>query len=755
MRLTRSTLVQITCILMVEMVYVQGTLEVKSKSTDNIENHRIQFPEEISANGVFDENSNDDQLPILPPIILLDFVNGTSQSFNFTNLNDDKSKRTIDVNLGYGFNQNNLFNGKHNLYFPAGKTGTAVSIEESISPFEPKTVTEIIKPISEQIDANVTHARDKSKPSVLEALPDPLPLQNGREPLPIYPPYPPYGQRTKLQKTSSQDSGQQARRPPGQFTKSHPTNPGLENYNTLFATYASMKPAGYQASPSHLSASGNTNNYARPMTSHYLNNYITDIYSNSGISNGNGGNTITTNSGTNNQNSERQEYNLANYPRYTVENGIKYEHKIVWKYPDGKISETPPMSYVNSYSEYAEQHKVNGANADNSHVSNDYQFNPVIPKQEQNAQGNSYTSYTADAQNNVYSQKPVQFPINQEQSIGDNRKEQSKFISSSSAAVPTRNHYESVNTYNPTNYQGQYGLRQNPKYNSRKPIINHKIQDATYNNHRPTTKYIVSNPDSELSYQAENVQENLFSPNGQINKEVLAKYSPEAQNYLMKVFSSGKTTIKNNHVTEDTGNYANTDYSHLLNYNPSITQYIKNPSSILNAQPTFVQVGNSLVPVIILRVDGAPPIQPKVGSNINLKALLRQYLTQYATSVSKGNENTNYNLGNVMNVNEASLSQSNPVEDLKHLTESLASLRQRGYRDPDFTENYTRSYVQQSQPSYHDNSQATQDYSTNYNRFVKDYQKIHAGQQTRKSQTKVKNVQIIEDPRYPGYKYNN
>jgi hypothetical protein len=755
---------------MAVMVCVQATIETKFLPTDGIENHRKQFAEEENANHVFDENnSNNDQLPILPPIILLDFVNTTNKSFNFTDPNDEKSKRTIDVNLGYGFNQNSIFSGKHNLYFPAGKTGTAVSIEESISPFEPKTVTEIIKPISEQMHTNATHSRIKSQQPTSEALPQPLPLQTGREPLPIYPPYPSFGQRTKLQKTSIHDFGHHVRRPSvQQFTKSQSATPGLENYNTLFAAYASMKPAGYQTSSTGYSATGNNNNnYARPMTSYYLNNYMTDVYSNSGSSSSNPDDATTTSTNSNSQktlidlrntqiaNSDKQEYNVANYPRYTVENGIKYEHKIVWKYPDGKISETPPMSYVNSYSEYADQQKINAANIDNSQSSNDYQFHPVTTKQEQNSQRPSYTSYNDDTQNNVYSQKPVQFPIDQEQSVRDHRKEQNKFIPSSLSPVPNRNQYESINSYNNVNYQGQYGLRQNPKYNTRKPTTHHKTQDGAYNNHRPSSKYVVNNPDSEFTYQTANGQENLFSSNGQINKQVLAKYTPEAQNYLTKVFAAGKTSTKNDHLSDETANYANTDYSNLLNYNPSITQYIKNPSSILNAQPTFVQVGSSLVPVIILRVDGAPPIQPKAGSNINLKALLRQYLTQYATSVSKGTQNSNYNFGGAINDEEISVSQTNPVQDLKHLTESLASLRQHGYRDPDFTENYTRNIVQQSQPNYQENSQATQDYSTNYNRFLKDYQKIHAGQQVKKAQQKVKSVQIIEDPRYTGYKYEN
>jgi hypothetical protein len=38
-------------------------------------------------------------------------------------------------------------------------------------------------------------------------------------------------------------------------------------------------------------------------------------------------------------------------PRYTVENGVRYENKIFWKYPDGRVSDTAPMTYE-TYSEY-------------------------------------------------------------------------------------------------------------------------------------------------------------------------------------------------------------------------------------------------------------------------------------------------------------------------------------------------------------------------------------------------------------------
>lgn len=731
-----------------------------SKDEDMPKNHRKQLEDEIDLNDAFDaEQLKNEQLPILPPIILLDFVNGTDNN-NSTSTSDEKSKRTIDDSLGYGFNQNSIFSGKHNFYFPAGKTGTAVSIEESIS-LAPKTVTEIIKPITEKTDANnpQDEQENKTREPLFEAMPDPLPLENGREPPPLYPPFPMFGQRTKLQKTSSSDFGQYQSRPgTKQFSSSYTTaaTPGSETYNKLITTYTSMKPTGYHTSSSSFSGSANLNGYARPMTSSYLSNYMPDAYSSSTsqklsydlrpMSSASIG-------------SNNQEVNFANYPRYTYENGIKYEHKIVWKYPDGKISETPPMSYTNSYSEYAEQQKINTGSMKGFRPSTPYQQRPANSQQYQRIQGTSYNPPVAATQNNIYSQRPVQFPKDHEQSNPNQSKEPSRFISHSSASS-LGNRVESASAYNIAAYQGQYGMKQSPKPTGYRVATGYNNPySSPYVNSQSVPNYSVNSPVAEYTYESpQGPRENLFSANGQINQQVLSKYSPEAQQYLKRVFASGKTSSKIEQHNAVPAGYANTDYSNLLNYNPSISQYIKNPSSILNAQPTFIQAGNSLIPVIILRVDGAPPIQPKVGSNINLKSLLRQYLTQYAKSVSSVSQNTNYDLGGTVADGEVSASQPNPVEDLKHLTESLASLRQRGHQDPDFTSSFAHSYGHQTQHQHSTQPSQTitpgQDFATSYTGFVKDYQKIHAGQQGRKSQ-KVKSVQIIEDPRYTSYQVDN
>ena len=580
-----------------------------------------------------------------------------------------------------------------------------------------------------------------------------MPLQNGREPLPVYPPYPIFGQRTKLQKTSSLDGRPQTKPFTGTYTTGAP--PGSETYNKLIAAYTSMRPTGYQTgSTESFSGSPNVNGYARPITAPFIATYASDIYSSS--SNQKPAFELKANpSQTSNNN---QELNLANYPRYTIENGIKYEHKIVWKYPDGKISDTPPASYVNSYSEYADQQKVNQPITNGFRPSTQYQSRPGASAQPQSAALTNYVPYTGNAQSNIYSQRPVQFPIDQEQQNGNQQKDQTRFVSASiKTAAPAH-----LETSSYTSYHGQFGLRQNPKLNNYRPITSHKVHYTNHNAHRPLQRYPVSGPDSEYAYHGENRQtENLFMPNGQLNRQVLAKYSPEAQQYLMRVFAKAASKQQEYQLSQSIQTtapptYQNSDYSNLLNYNPSISQYIKDPSSILNAQPTFVQAGNSLIPVIILRVDGTPPVQPKVGSNINLKALLRQYLTQYANSVSKVTQNTNYDLGGGIVEEQVSASQQNPVEDLKYLTESLASLRQRGHQDPDFVAaSYNRQYGHHPQVTQQQNAGSGQDFSANYNGFVKDYQKIHASQQGTKPPQKVKNVQIIEDPRYTSYKVDN
>jgi len=171
--------------------------------------------------------------------------------------------------------------------------------------------------------------------------------------------------------------------------------------------------------------------------------------------------------------------------------------------------------------------------------------------------------------------------------------------------------------------------------------------------------------------------------------------------------------------------YSNLQYSDLLNYNPSISQYIKNPASILNVQPTFVQAGSSLIPVIILRVDGVPPIQPKTTPNVNLKALLQQYLVQYARSIEELARQTNYDLGDDQVPKDQNSFSTSPLRELARLAPNSAR---------DLIGNPTESYIGQSS------------YETSNLDIEKDLSGGKYGERTA-ARPKVKSVQIIEDPR--------
>lgn len=189
----------------------------------------------------------------------------------------------------------------------------------------------------------------------------------------------------------------------------------------------------------------------------------------------------------------------------------------------------------------------------------------------------------------------------------------------------------------------------------------------------------------------------------------------------------------NNANGKNLENYSNLQYSDLLNYNPSISQYIKNPASILNVRPTFVQAGNSLIPVIILRVDGAPPIQPKAAPNVNLKALLQQYLVQYANSIEELARPSNYDLGDEQLTKDQNSFSINHLRELARLAQSTGQ---------DLITNPTESHF--GRPSY-DASNLSAERSLSSGKY---------GQRTA-ARPKVKNVQIVEDPRFTNYSDKN
>lgn len=202
------------------------------------------------------------------------------------------------------------------------------------------------------------------------------------------------------------------------------------------------------------------------------------------------------------------------------------------------------------------------------------------------------------------------------------------------------------------------------------------------------------------------------------------------RDYIKIAFSAGGSPAKKTNAGgKNLENYSSLQYADLLNYNPSISQYIKNPASILNVQPTFVQAGSSLIPVIILRVDGVPPIQPKASPNVNLKALLQQYLVQYARSIEELARPSNYDLGNDQMPKDQSPLSTSPLRQLTRLAQKS---------DQDLVGNPTESYIGKTS------------YETS-NLDDEQEENVRYGERTA-VRPKVKSVQIVENPRFPNYR---
>lgn len=686
--------------------------------------------------------------------------------------------------MGYGFQGNNFLSGKYNYYFPAGKSGTTVSIEESISPFLPKTIIERVKPITEEPENPNKYDGDRrenkyfAKNSVTSST-----VQNYRVPFTDYQydhTQAIFGQRTKLQKTTA-DFGSYAgfsTTPRTHLSPYTTASPDLKlstdfgSHNTFSSTPRSTNQPVYQStnqqnaySPGVISktesplydeystAAPFEHQHITPAAYHA--NYNFDPYSSH--------RTILESASSPKQAEPTADYYsasleaLRNYPRYTVENGVRYEHKIVWKYPDGRISDTPPSpspaSYRNSYSEYMSQKPAPVVNYENIR----YNSRPNY-QQQQKQQPQNYNL----ASQSIYSQKPAQFP-KQESEV----QKANQFVSSASFSQQSTNYSpgtsESSLPYEVV-YQNPYSTKQNP----RKGV--HGFSSTQYHfgqrggqknpyhfqeSRRPVPKYAVNSPNPDYVATTENPTKadstessKLFTSSGQLSSSVLSKYTPDAQRYLSKVFAPGKNSVTNSY-----GGKVDPQYADLLKYNPSISQYIKNPSSILNAQPTFVQAGNSLIPVIILRVDGAPPVQPKATPNINLKALLQQYLTQYAQGLSDMTQDSSYDLGNEYYIKSQASGVSNPISDLTQLTKSLSQFSQ----NPTVATEYQTRF---SQNSEYDKRQYK---PSGYVPILKQGRRQEQNEEDRiietvnrytmqgKQPQKVKSVEIIEDPRYTSY----
>lgn len=695
------------------------------------------------------EGSNEEeQLPILPPIILLDFGNSTDDE-NVTS--EEKSKRTVNNGLGYGLDQNSLQPRRYNYYFPAGKSGTTVSIEESVSPFLPKTIIERVQPSNhrgflgtQQNSFVPTFSAPQAQAQIQPDLRY-LNLQQSSKSQAAF------GSRTKPQKAptaSSFDSYQSfgaAAKPqvssfgiqnPGYRANGGATTPSPLVFSpTETARYVTPSPASLAnpqsgllsySTPGPLQASASAQLYAgqRQHAQSNINSHGFGYLSQTVKA------PTFSSSSYNSRFTSSDSPQLPSNPRYTVENGVRYENKIFWKYPDGRVSDVPPGTYVETYSDYPQQ---------------------ALKSQP----ANSIYEASTTTENSILSQGPVQFPSIAEQ----NEQVQTRFVSSESlsSSLPQQQAYR-------LGYQSLVGQRQNLNLaQQRRPAANlatsytfsssstsgrtkasSNSQKAGYKSpyQQVPSRYMVNSPNPEytVSYTTEPSIINSTTPisyygsSGESSSRVTSKYTPEVQNYLESILGANEGPKKQSPGSNDLSSYSNLQYSDLLNYNPSISEYIRNPSSILNVRPTFVQAGNSLIPVIILRVDGASPIQAKGKQNVNLKALLQQYLIQYANSIQDLAQPSTYDLGTAPTAKDRSPEPTNsPVLDLIRLTQEDA-------RQP---------------PSYNSDSYiGRSSYETSNLEDAKDFLAGHYGERTAGRQ-KVKNVQIVDDPRFTTYNLKN
>lgn len=720
-------------------------------------------------------------LPILPPIILLDFDNGTTSSDNATA--DEKSKRTVNNGLGYGFDRNSLSAPrKYNYYFPAGKTGTTVSIEESISPFLPRTIIEKVLPSNQNpvVPGSLANPRQQGSYGETAGLATSFRSQTSN-----YRYYDPatraqsvFGLRTKLTKTSDSEpyggfspiarpatdaysnvdyrSGAYASTTP-QTLMFSPTDaasyvtPSSQSYTASSSAryaYITPSPQSYMAevhSQRYLGQGGqhavNAQGYSRPVQSAVEastpNALDAAIYLESaGVQSGtspHGYVRPSSNAVPSSASAEASGYVenaglFAGLPKYTVENGVRYENKIFWKYPDGRVSDLPPMTYE-TYSEYPS----------------------LAASQAAKSQEASPIYESVATENSALSQGPVQFPQSPEAAGPP-----SLFISAESlSSVPQQQVYRLgyqnlVSQKQVVPQQTKSGSAVSPAYStSPSPPrnffrTNRKNQKSRYeSSERPISRYMVNSPNPEYtdSYTTESTPlrsttptTSVFAQTGEPALHVLSRYTSRAHNYLRTVFPAGGSPVRKSNVPgKNLDSYSNLQYADLLNYNPSISQYIKNPASILNVRPTFVQAGSSLIPVIILRVDGVPPIQPKATPNVNLKALLQQYLIQYANSIEELARPSNYDLGNDQLAKDQNSFPTSPLRELVRLAQNNGQ---------DLVGNPTESYIGKSS------------YETSNLETEKSLSSGKYGQRTA-ARPKVKSVQIIEDPRFRTYKDKN
>lgn len=491
-----------------------------------------------AADSAEEELEDAENLPILPPLILLDFDNGT---INDNATADEKSKRTVNNGLGYGFDRNSLHTPrKYNYYFPAGKTGTTVSIEESISPFLPRTIIERVqptpRPVSEPHENSRQQSAFRSGGSELDVRTHTIQYY-----LPTAKSQPTFGLRTKLTKTSNSEAYQ---------GYSSTVRPSVESYsnedyrNGAYVSttqqplmYSSTEATGYvTASPQAYTATSSAYTYVTPSPTAYeaeessaqrylgqssqhtinVQGYARPVQRIVGSSTANPEGVtylenVNVQSRTNPRGYARPGSNVAaeppasgsaemsgymdnagpfaDLPRYTVENGVRYENKIFWKYPDGSVSDVPPRTYETYSSDYPSLAALQAAKSQDS----------------------SSIYESSSTENSVLSQGPVQFPMAPESGAPP-----SPFISAESLSkLPQQQVYR-------LGYQNLVGQKQavvqqakassgiSPAYTYTSTTrssprnsfrMNRKNQKSRYElpEPRPVSRYMVSSPNAEYT----------------------------------------------------------------------------------------------------------------------------------------------------------------------------------------------------------------------------------------------------------------
>lgn len=512
-----------------------GSKKIKVNDSDSVEHSVSDNAPNDTESAEQEQDGVEEIMPILPPIILIDFDNTTSGD-NATA--DEKSKRTINNHLGYGFDRNVLHAPrKYNYYFPAGKTGTTVSIEESISPFLPRTIIEKI-PSSNQKPVLDSYADLRSQSGSYENR-DSIRL-NFQNPT-SYQYYNPaisqsvFGLRTKLIKTSDPEryrSLSSTARPPvetysnvdyrdGAYASTTPQSLML-NSAEAETGYVTPSPQSYTTSSSsrYVYVTPSPPSYAEVNSQRYLGQHVINVQAYAPVQSSVESSTVNpidtavflenigVQSKVNSHDYIRPTLNtmesstpepsessyaesagsFANLPRYTVENGVRYENKIFWKYPDGRVSNTPPRTYE-TYSEYLSLEALQAARSQDA----------------------SQIDESVSTKNSVLSQGPIQFPISPEPSGPP-----TPFIS---AETLSRLPQQQAHRLGYQNLVGQkqivpqqaragsgvtYSTTSSPLRNSVK--ANGKNQKNRYEtSRRPISKYMVNSPNPEYinSYTTE------------------------------------------------------------------------------------------------------------------------------------------------------------------------------------------------------------------------------------------------------------